>query len=73
MKLWAKSAALLLALAGITQAQTWENLVDRYFDEAVFRYNPSAATSSGFHNFDGALEDYSQGGGRAADCRSEPI
>ena len=42
------------------KAQTWDRLVDRYFDEAVFRYNPSAATSNGFHNFDTALEDYSQ-------------
>jgi len=54
------TAILLLAVAGMTEAQTWDKLVDRYFDEAVFKYNPSAATSSGFHNYDGALEDYSQ-------------
>ena len=55
-----KLPVLLLTLAATTQAQSWDKLVDRYFDEAVFRYNPSAATSNGFHNFDSALEDYSQ-------------
>jgi uncharacterized protein (DUF885 family) len=60
-----KLLILLLTMAATTQAQTaktqtWDKLVDRYFDEAVFKYNPSAATSNGFHNFDNALEDYSQ-------------
>ena len=60
-----KLSILLFTVAATTQAQTakaqtWDKLVDRFFDEAVFKYNPSAATSSGFHNFDSALEDYSQ-------------
>jgi uncharacterized protein (DUF885 family) len=55
-----KFAILFLTMAGTAGAQSWDKLVDRYFDEAVFKYNPSSATSNGFHNFDSALEDYSQ-------------
>jgi len=43
----------------MTQAQTWDRLVDHYFDEAVFRYSPSLATQSGFHDRDGQIEDLS--------------
>ena len=53
-------AALMLAFAEIMGAQTWNSLVDRYFNDVYFRYNPSQATSTGFHQFDSALEDYSQ-------------
>jgi uncharacterized protein (DUF885 family) len=42
-------------------APGWDGLVDRYFDEAVFPYSPSSATSAGFHAWDSKLEDYSQG------------
>jgi hypothetical protein len=45
--------------AAIADAQDWNRLVDRYFDEAVFPYNPSSATSTGFHQWDTKLEDYS--------------
>jgi uncharacterized protein (DUF885 family) len=48
-----------LMATGIAGAQGWDKLVDRYFDEAVFPFNPSAATSSGFHRWDSVLEDYS--------------
>jgi uncharacterized protein (DUF885 family) len=44
--------------AGIAGAQDWNKFVDRYFHEAVFPFNPSAATSAGFHQWDSALEDY---------------
>jgi uncharacterized protein (DUF885 family) len=40
--------------------QSWDSFVDRYFNEAVFPYNPSAAVSTGFHQWDSSLEDYSQ-------------
>jgi len=36
----------------------WDALVDRYFNEAVFPFNPSQATEAGIHNFDNSLEDY---------------
>ncbi|MES1257495.1 MAG: DUF885 domain-containing protein [Acidobacteriota bacterium] len=52
-------AAIFLAVTGMADAQTWNQLVDRYFDEAVFRYNPSAATQAGLHAWDGQLEDFS--------------
>ena len=50
-------------IEGITPAQenNWDALVDRFFDQAQFRFNPSAGTSAGFHQFDTKLEDFSQG------------
>jgi len=43
-----------------TQDKTWDRLVDRYFDEAVFPFAPSSATSNGFHQWDTKLEDLSR-------------
>jgi uncharacterized protein (DUF885 family) len=59
-----KLAFLLLAGAFVVNAQTnsFDSLVDRYFDD-YFRLNPTAATSAGFHHpYDAQLEDYSQRG-----------
>jgi uncharacterized protein (DUF885 family) len=52
----------LIVLAGVMQAQqsNWDALVDRFFDQAYFRFNPSAGTSAGFHQYDTKLEDYSR-------------
>jgi uncharacterized protein (DUF885 family) len=44
---------------GMAQAQTWDALVDRFFDQADFRFNPSAGTAAGFHQYDTQLEDLS--------------
>jgi len=51
---------LLLAATGIMHAQTWDTLVDSYFDEAVFPFGPSGAVQEGFHAYDAQLEDYAQ-------------
>ena len=51
---------LVLAGAGMTNAQTWDRLADRFIDEAYLKYNPTIATQEGFHQFDTALEDFSQ-------------
>lgn len=55
-------ASLLLA-SGLAQAQPgrWDELVDRFFDQAYFHFNPSAGTSAGFHQYDAQLEDFSRG------------
>jgi uncharacterized protein (DUF885 family) len=45
--------------AGMAQAQSWDALVDRFFDQADFRFNPSAGTAAGFHQYDAQLEDFS--------------
>jgi len=42
-----------------------QSLYDRFFDEYYFPSNPSAATSSGIHKYDGELEDYSRAGREA--------
>lgn len=47
-----------------TQAETnptpLDQLEDRYFDEYYFKFNPSAATQAGFHQYDDKLEDFSR-------------
>jgi len=39
----------------------FNKLVDQFFD-VFFKYNPTFATSSGFHQYDSQLEDYSRAG-----------
>jgi uncharacterized protein (DUF885 family) len=46
-----------MSLGGTTAE--FERLADRFFDEAYFRFNPTQATSAGFHEHDARLEDYS--------------
>ena len=50
---------VVLMAAGMAQAQSWDALVDRFFDQADFRFNPSAGTAAGFHQYDSQLEDFS--------------
>src|SRR5262249_46565461 len=52
-----KIVALLLMSAAVLPAA---DLFDRFFDGYYFRYNPTAATSAGFHQYDSQLEDYSK-------------
>ncbi len=40
-------------------AQTFSSLSEQYFSDVFFRFNPTAGTSAGFHQYDAALEDYS--------------
>ncbi len=51
--------ALMISGQAAHAQSTWDSLVDRYFDEAVFPFNPSSATQAGFHQYDGQLESYS--------------
>src|ERR1700733_5778650 len=51
-------AVLSGVLPGAVEPRNWDGLVDRFFDE-YFHFNPSAATSAGFHQYDSRLEDYS--------------
>ena len=41
-------------------AQNWNALVDRFFDDGYFAFNPSQATTAGFHQYDTKLEDFSR-------------
>jgi Bacterial protein of unknown function (DUF885) len=45
----------------MAHAQSWDAVVDRFFDQADFHFNPSAGTSAGFHQYDAMLEDFSPG------------
>jgi hypothetical protein len=36
--------------------------VDRFFDDVYFKFSPTTGTSSGFHQYDSQLEDYSKAG-----------
>ena len=33
---------------------------DRFFDDYYFKFNPTAGTSAGFHQYDTLLEDFSK-------------
>jgi uncharacterized protein (DUF885 family) len=50
---------LIMTLPGLSFAtgrdSSFNQLVDRYFDEVVFRYNPVQATAAGFHQYDALL------------------
>jgi uncharacterized protein (DUF885 family) len=39
---------------------SFNSMADRYFDEFYFKFNPSAGTAAGFHQYDDQLEDYSR-------------
>jgi uncharacterized protein (DUF885 family) len=41
-------------------AQPSSAQVDRFFEDVYFKFNPSTGTSSGFHQYDARLEDYSK-------------
>jgi uncharacterized protein (DUF885 family) len=43
-------------------AQPSPEQVDRFFDDVYFKFNPTTGTSSGFHQYDTLLEDYSKAG-----------
>ena len=61
-------ALLLLATACFAQSRdaAFSRLADRYFDEAVFRFDPVQATSAGFHQYDAQLPS-----GSKAEVQSE--
>ncbi|MGD0631105.1 MAG: DUF885 domain-containing protein [Terracidiphilus sp.] len=40
--------------------QRLEKVTDEYFDQVYFRYAPSNATVTGYHQYDGQLDDYSR-------------
>jgi uncharacterized protein (DUF885 family) len=51
--------ALMATAPADSQTPNWDALVDRYFDQTAFRFNPSAGTAAGFHQYDPMLEDFS--------------
>ena len=38
---------------------SWNALIDDFFNDVYFKYQPSAGTAAGFHQYDAQLEDYS--------------
>ncbi len=61
-------AAGVMCAAPKAPQTDFDKLVDHYFDE-YYHYNPSKATSDGFHQYDGQLEDFSLAA-NAAEIRS---
>ena len=53
-------ATLSIMIQGPLQAQPAAQQVDRFFDEVYFKFSPTQGTSSGFHQYDSQLEDYSK-------------
>ena len=56
----ARSAMALDADQERSTAQPSPEQVDRFFDDVYFKFNPTVGTSSGFHQYDAQLEDYSK-------------
>ncbi len=52
----------LILMTFLISAAGAQSLTDRFFDEYYFPFNPTTATSSGIHKYDGQLEDYSKAG-----------
>jgi len=46
-------------ISGDGASQTFAFLSEQYFDQVYFKYQPTAGTSAGFHQYDTQLEDYS--------------
>ena len=57
-RLFSLSIILLAVVTVSARPQSFKSLVDRYFDD-YFKSAPSQATSVGFHQYDGLLEDFS--------------
>ncbi len=51
--------SLLLAALSAVALSAQSPLYDRYFNDYYFRFNPTAGTAAGFHQYDKQLEDYS--------------
>ena len=53
-----------LMISSLTAQGTWKQQLaqatDAYFDQVYFHYAPSAGTMTGFHQYDGRLEDFSR-------------
>jgi hypothetical protein len=47
-------------IGGRLHAQPSAQQVDRFFNDVYFKFNPTIGTSSGFHQYDALLEDYSK-------------
>lgn len=48
-----------MAAKTVSTNPEWKHLVNSYFDDVYLRYNPTAGTSAGLHQYDAKLEDYS--------------
>jgi len=57
---FAQTSSITAPVAAGSSAADLAALADRYFDEYYFKFNPSAGTASGFHQYDSQLEDYSR-------------
>ncbi|MGB7190393.1 MAG: DUF885 domain-containing protein, partial [Acidobacteriaceae bacterium] len=45
-----------------TAGDNFRHLADEYFSQAVFKFEPTAGTAVGLHQYDAQLEDYSRAG-----------
>ena len=55
-------AGLASRAAATEKEAAWDRLADEYFDQVYFKFGPSNGTSTGFHQYDVLLEDYSRAG-----------
>jgi hypothetical protein len=53
-------AIFSITICGPVKAQPSSQQVDSFFEDVYFKFNPTIGTASGFHQYDGQLEDYSK-------------
>src|SRR4051812_41529567 len=56
-RMWHAIPMFAMAVTGLAQTRDAEfnKLADRFFDEALFRYDPVQGTAAGFHQYDARL------------------
>jgi len=54
------AAAPVAPAVQATSNAAWDALVEDFFNNIYFKYQPTAGTASGFHQYDTQLEDYSR-------------
>jgi uncharacterized protein (DUF885 family) len=67
-------AAMLILCASALHAASagsWDALVDDFFANGYFNFQPTTGTQAGFHQYDRQLEDYSRG--RMVDAQSAAL
>jgi hypothetical protein len=57
---WRLVGIVSIMICGRLSAQPSAQQVDRFFDDVYFKFNPTAGTADGFHQYDSLLEDYSK-------------
>jgi uncharacterized protein (DUF885 family) len=60
LRAFSLASILSIMIGAPLAAQPSPEQVDRFFDDVYFKFNPTAGTATGFHQYDTLLDDYSK-------------